>query len=266
MAASLTDAEVAVRAAAAGAAVARAGFGSDTRRVSDAGLDFTTEADIATERAIRAVLSDLRPADAIVGEELGADGSSSRRWLVDPICGTLNFAARVPLFAVNVALDIDGVTTAAAVVDPIADDAFWTDGANAWQRVDAAVAGAEVDRPLAPTTSSRLLSMNLDCDYPGSIGTRLLSDESLRSRFSPRCMSTTLALAWVATGQQAAYVTAGDLRGSVHWAAGVALCRAAGAVISNLAGGDLHSGGQGMIAAADAEAHDFLLARLDSLR
>ena len=262
MAGSVTDAEVAVRAAYAGAAVALAGFGSGSRRVSDAGLDFTTEADIATERAIRAVLSDLRPGDAIVGEELGADGSSSRRWLVDPICGTLNFAARVPLFAVNVALEIDGVTTAAAVVDPVADDAFWTDGANAWQRVD----GAEVDRPLAPAASSRLLSVNLDCDYPGSIGTRLLSDEGLRTRFSPRCMSTTLALAWVATGQQAGYVTGGDLRGSVHWAAGIALCRAAGAVISNLAGGDLHTGEHGMIAAADAEAHDFVLARLDSLR
>jgi myo-inositol-1(or 4)-monophosphatase len=261
-----SDAEVAVRAARAGAAVARAHYGAAPPRIKDAGVDFTTEADVETELAIRAVLTQLRPGDGIVGEELGSSGQSSRRWLVDPICGTLNFAARVPLFAVNVALEFDGVTTTAAVADPVAGDLYWTDGESAWRRIFGAVDDAGVDRALAPTPSSRLVSINLESPYPGSLGTRLLSDDGFRARFSPRCLSTTLALAWVATGQQAGYITGGDLRGSVHWAAGIALCRAAGAVVTNLAGGTLHTDDHGMLAAADAETHAFVLSALNSLR
>ena len=79
-------------------------------------------------------------------------------------------------------------------------------------------------------------------------------------------MLTTLALAWVATGQQAAYITGGDLQGSVHWTAGIALCRAAGAVVTNLAGGELHTGAHGMVAAADAETHALVLAAVNPAR
>lgn len=107
--------------------------------------------------------------------------------------------------------------------------------------------------------------MNLESSYPNKVGTRLLSDDDLRSRFSLRCLSTTLALAWVATGQHAGYVTGGDLRHSVHWAAGIAMCRAAGAVTTNLAGEELHTGAYGMIAAANEETHTFLLASLQRL-
>ncbi|MDF2580670.1 MAG: inositol monophosphatase [Microbacterium sp.] len=263
---SAADAEVAVRAASAGAAVARARYNTGSRRTADRGLDFTTEADVETERAIRDVLAQLRPGDAVVGEELGASGDGRRRWLVDPICGTLNFAAGVPLFAVNVALDIDDFTTAAAVADPAAGDVFWTDGAAAWHRPGTTAVDTGADRRLDPTSSSRLVTVNLESSYPEDIGTRLLSDEVFRARFSPRFLSTTLALAWVATGQQAGYITGGDLRGSVHWTAGIALCRAAGAVVTNLAGDELHTGDHGLVAAADAESHAFLLARLHATR
>ena len=86
------------------------------------------------------------------------------------------------------------------------------------------------------------------------------------ARGSAHDVFRTLALSWVATGQQAAYITGGDLRSSVHWAAGIALCRAAGAVVTNLAGGELHTGEHGMVAAADAETHAFVLAVLNSMR
>jgi myo-inositol-1(or 4)-monophosphatase len=250
---SVSDPEVAVRAGLAGAAVVGSRFGTGSRRVSQAGVDFTTEADVESERAIRAVLSELRPGDAVTGEELGASGESARRWLVDPICGTMNFAAGLPVFAVNIALQVDGVPRAAAVVDPVAGHVVWTDGTAAWRRIDG------VDSLLAPTSSSRLVTVNLESSYANGVGARLLVDETVRSRFSPRCLSSTLALAWVATGQQAAYVTGGDLRGSVHWSAGIAVCQAAGAVVTNLAGGALHTGDHGMLAAADAETHAFLL-------
>src|SRR5688572_15285062 len=212
------------------------------------------------------VLSEHRPQDAIVGEELGSSGDSSRRWLVDPICGTLNFAAGLPLFAVNVALDIDGTTAAAAVADPMAARVLWTDGVQAWHRPDVPTATRGADVPLAPTPSSRLVSVDLDGHDPYSAVGQVLFDQAFRERFSPRCVSTTLAVAWVANGQQAAYITGGDLRGSVHWTAGIALCRAAGAVVTNLAGGELHTGVHGMVAAADAETHAFVLAAVNATR
>ncbi|WP_254774005.1 inositol monophosphatase family protein [Microbacterium sp. cf046] len=249
----MSDAEVAVRAALAGAAVVRSRYGSGSRRVSETGVDFTTDADVEAERAIRAVLSTLRPGDAVLGEELGASGDSTRIWLVDPICGTMNFAAGLPVFAVNVALEVDGATRVGAVADPVAGHTFWADGTDAWRRVDG------VDSLLTPSSWSRLVTVNLESAYSNGVGARLLVDERVRSRFSPRCLSSTLALAWVATGQQAAYVTGGDLRGSVHWAAGIALCEAADAVVTNLAGGELHTGDHGLLAAADAETHAFLL-------
>ncbi len=256
MSESVTDAEVAVRAGWAGAALAGSRYRTGSRRVAHVGVDFTTEADVEAERAIRAVLSELRPGDAILGEELGASGDSARRWLVDPICGTMNFAAGLPVFAVNVALEVDGMTRVAAVVDPISRHAFWTDGTTAWRRADG------IDTLLTPTASSRLVTVNLESSYSNGLGARLLMDDTVRARFSPRCLSSTLALTWVASGQQAGYVTGGDLRGSVHWAAGIALCQAGGAVITNLAGGELHTGHHGMLAAADAETHAFLLAAM----
>lgn len=250
-------------AASAGATVARALYGTEVDHFDKEGVDFATAADLEAERAIRAVLAEHRPDDAIIGEELGAEGRSSRRWLVDPICGTLNFAAGVPLFAVNVALDDEGVTTAAAVADPPAGEVFWTDGDGAW-RVGAGGPRREPDVRLVPSASSRLVTVNLETLDPQGLAVALLSNEVFLARFSPRCFSSTLSLAWVAAGKQAAYVTGGALRGSVHWEAGMALCRAAGAVVTNLDGGELHTGDQGLVAAADAETHEFVLTALHS--
>jgi myo-inositol-1(or 4)-monophosphatase len=110
-----TDIEVAIAAAEAGAEVVARAYGDDHVRHLKSPTDFATVTDTDAERAIRGVLSRYRPGDSQVGEELGASGSAdaARRWLIDPLCGTLNFAAATPLFSVNVAL-IDGARTQAA--------------------------------------------------------------------------------------------------------------------------------------------------------
>jgi myo-inositol-1(or 4)-monophosphatase len=64
----------------------------------------------------------------------------------------------------------------------------------------------------------------------------MLSSPVFTRQFGPRVRSTTLALAWVAAGRRAAYVTEGDLRDSVHFAAGIALCQAAGCIVAGLHG------------------------------
>ena len=66
-------------------------------------------------------------------------------------------------------------------------------------------------------------------------------------------------MAWVAAGRRAAYVTDGHLRDSVHFAAGIALCRAAGCTVTGLHGQPTHTGAGGLIAAADQRTHALLL-------
>jgi myo-inositol-1(or 4)-monophosphatase len=253
----LTDAELAVAAAQAGAAVARSRYGGSLSRLAKSALDFATDADIEAEQAITGVLRAARPDDAILGEELGASGSpgGTRTWLVDPICGTANFAARTPLVAVNVALRADERVLAAAAADPIAEEIFWTDGQAAWRRT------GQVDEPLEPDATSRLVDLNLDLPQPNApkfTTAGLLSTPEFTAAFQPRVLSTTLALAWLAAGRRAAYVTDGDLRDSVHFAAGIALCRAAGCVVTDLFGAPVLTGPNGLIAAADQPTHDAL--------
>jgi histidinol-phosphatase len=63
-----------------------------------------TDADRATEQALRDALQRLRPEQAIVGEEFGGDGQSEWRWILDPIDGTINYANGVPVWATLIAL------------------------------------------------------------------------------------------------------------------------------------------------------------------
>src|SRR5690242_11572695 len=116
-----SDAQVALRAASAGAAVVREMYGASLTRYEKGGGDFATAADIAAEEAVLDVLRAARPDDAVTGEESGESGAagSGRRWLVDPLCGTLNYAVGNMLVAVNVALrDASSGIVAAASADP----------------------------------------------------------------------------------------------------------------------------------------------------
>jgi histidinol-phosphatase len=63
-----------------------------------------TDADRATEQALRDALRRLRPEQAIVGEEFGGDGQAEWRWILDPIDGTINYANGVPVWATLIAL------------------------------------------------------------------------------------------------------------------------------------------------------------------
>ena len=89
---------------------------------------------------------------------------------MDPICGTLNFAAGLPLFAVNVALEVDGVTAAAAVVDPVAGDVFWTDGDSAWQRIDGVDRVLCADIVVAPRVGESREQLSGCGRHPGAVG------------------------------------------------------------------------------------------------
>jgi histidinol-phosphatase len=67
-----------------------------------------TEADIAIEAMIRERVHGRFPGDGITGEEGGVEGAMERRWIVDPIDGTKNFADGIQIWANLIALEVDG--------------------------------------------------------------------------------------------------------------------------------------------------------------
>lgn len=251
----LSDAEVAVAAASAGAAEVRARYGQPVERFAKQGTDFATSADLASEAAVRAVVTGQRPEDAMIGEEKGRSGpdDAARRWLVDPLCGTRNFAATTPLFAVNVALQAGSRALAAASADPITGEVFWTDGGGAWVRRDG------TDTPLAPSAASLLVDLDLDHAESGH-SFHLISHPTFLRDYQPRVSSTTLAMTWLADGRRAGYLHEGDLRDNVHFAAPVAIARAAGCVVTGVHGQPLDVAPYGLLAGADADTHAALLA------
>jgi myo-inositol-1(or 4)-monophosphatase len=161
------------------------------------------------------------------------------------------------MVAVNVALRIGPKLAVAAVADPFTDEVFSTDGVTACSRVNGHRG------VLIPDANSKLVDLNLDPPFPNAPAfraTTLAADAGFVSKFRPRVLSTSLALAWVATGQRAAYVTDGDVRDSVHFAAGLALCEAAGCTVTDLRGDAWGNGATGLLAAADPKTHSELLA------
>ncbi len=86
--------------------------------------DLVSDADLAAEKAIRSVLAQRRPDDAILGEEGGATGAGDLRWVVDPLDGTINYLYEIPAFAVSVACEDASGTIAGVVLDPLRDEVF----------------------------------------------------------------------------------------------------------------------------------------------
>jgi histidinol-phosphatase len=90
-----------------------------------ADLTPVTDADRAVERAIRERLSRDRPDEAVLGEEEGAVGGASTRWIVDPIDGTKNFSRGIPIWATLIALERDGALVASVVSAPALRGRWW---------------------------------------------------------------------------------------------------------------------------------------------
>ena len=78
-----------------------------------------TDADKATEMAIRAILTKERPDDGVLGEEFGeSDNLGSRYWVIDPIDGTQNFMRSVPSWSTLIALIENGEVVVGVVSAP----------------------------------------------------------------------------------------------------------------------------------------------------
>ena len=97
------------------------------RRIAYKGspTNLVTEMDAQCEALIVERLRSTFAGDAILSEEAGGiAGRSGRRWIVDPLDGTTNYAHGLPIFAVSIALEVDRRVVLGVVYDPTRDELF----------------------------------------------------------------------------------------------------------------------------------------------
>jgi myo-inositol-1(or 4)-monophosphatase len=226
------------------------------------GRDVVTRADVAVEDLIARLLGDAF-GTPVIGEERGgarpADGSAY--WLVDPICGTRNYASGIPLYCVNVALVEHDVVVGAVVADASTDETTVAErGRGTWT-----LANDDVRRVVA-TDQSRTIVVE-DGKSAGELRSHaaaFMSAVVRADRWDFRSLGTTLAFAYLATGRIAAYIvfsasTASAPVHSVHSAAGGLLALEAGCLLTDVDGNLWRSGAPTLIAAATTELHEQLL-------
>lgn len=200
-------------------------------------VDIVTEADRATERLIRDVISRARPGDAILGEEGGgAPGTSGLTWVVDPIDGTVNYLYDIPAWAVSVAV-VEGdpdprawQVLAGAVVNPVTGETYTA----------ATGAGATLNgRAIAVPEKSDLSTALIATGFAYDADVRARQAEALkgllpRVRDIRRMGACSLDLCAVASGRVDAYFEA-TLPPWDH-AAGGLIVREAGGIVSGRRG------------------------------
>ena len=221
-----------------------------------AGFDPVTEADRASERAMRAILAARRPDDAIVGEEYGTrPGSSGLTWVLDPIDGTRAYLCGAPTWGVLI-----GVTDAEGAVYGLIDQP-WTGERFEGGPGVAGVTAPQGNRALSVRRGVGLAQATLMTTYPEVGGPdetaafRRVADGVRLTRYGFDCY----AYALLALGQVDLVIEAGLQPYDV--VAPIAVVQAAGGIVTDWSGGPAHGGGR-VIAAATPELHAQALALL----
>lgn len=234
--------------------LARERAGADDVTIKD-GRDVVTGTDVAVEDAVRAALADALGA-TLVGEERGgvAPEDGGAYWLMDPLCGTRNFASGVPLYCVNLALVEGGEVTAAVVGVPAADDLYAAErGRGAWGLERGAW------RRLAASEETLTLVIE-DGKSAGARRARCASFVAAvmhADRWDLRALGSTIGLAYLAAGRISGY--SAFLAGPVHAAAGVLVASEAGATVTDVDGAPWTVASDSVFASATPELHAELM-------
>jgi histidinol-phosphatase len=160
-----SDLELAVRLTDAADAITISRFRTGLAIETKADLTPVTEADRAVEAEVRRLLARERPDDAILGEEEGAAGAGARRWIVDPIDGTRNYARGIPIWATLVAVEEDGIVRAGVASAPALGRRWWAErGAGAF------ASGERIRVSTVSSVDQAVLSFALENGLPAIAG------------------------------------------------------------------------------------------------
>jgi myo-inositol-1(or 4)-monophosphatase len=205
------------------------------RQVSFKGTvtNLVTEMDARAEKLVVDALHDAFPDDGILAEEGSARSApSGRRWIIDPLDGTTNYAHGVPAFAVGIGLEAAGRVVLGVVYEPIRDELYVAErGGGAFLN----------DTRLAVSTTPVLDASLLATGFPYDIRTTARNNLAqyaafaVRTRGVRRFGSALLDFAWVAAGRLDGFW---ELRlGPWDVAGGAILVEEAGGKVTNLTGG-----------------------------
>lgn len=213
------------------------------------GFDPVTEGDRAGEAAMRDVLAALRPNDAILGEEFGAQsGSSGLVWVLDPIDGTRGFISGTPTWGVLIAVGDDSGPKFGIIDQPYIGERF-LGGFGLAECI-----GPHGTVALQTSATDALDDAILFTTFPevgsaeeGKAFQRVAAQAKL-TRYGMDCY----AYALLASGQVDLVIEAGlnayDIQGPI------AVIEAAGGVVTDWCGKPAHKGGQ-VLAAANPALH-----------
>ena len=196
-------------------------------------VDPVTAVDRAAEEAIAGVIRSERPGDGILAEEgTETQPTTGRRWVIDPLDGTVNFVHGIPQVGVSIALEVDGAPAVGVVRDVYRGEEFWAvRGEGAYRDGQTIAVSATAD------LGSALISTGFPYDRRerAAAYTRIITEVLGVAQGVRRMGSAALDLAWVACG-----------RYEGHWefrmepwdvAAGLLLVREAGGTASSSDGG-----------------------------
>jgi len=224
--------------------------------------DFVSAADIRAEQILFEALAKARPGYSFLGEERGmVEGTDkTHTWIVDPLDGTTNFLHAIPHFAINIALQREGVVVAAVTYHPVTNELFWAEKGKGCYLNDHRLRVAARTR-----MDEAVLATGIPFLGHGQHGRFLKELHQISQRVAGvrRFGSAALDLAWVAAGRYDGYWER-DLK-AWDMAAGLLLVTEAGGKVTNAEGGD-DVLGAGSVVAGNLDIHPQVLERLNAAR
>ena len=219
-------------------------------------FDPVTIADRAAEAAMREILTEMRPQDAVLGEEYGyREGSSGLTWVLDPIDGTRGYISGTPTWGVLISVRDDNGPIFGMITQPYIGERFVGGLGEAYMQ------GPHGEVTLNTCAPRPLEKATMLSTFP-EIGTKVereyfeaLAGKVQLTRFGLDCYGYAL----LAAGHVDLVVEAGLQAYDVQ--APIAVVQAAGGVITDWRGRPAHEGGR-LLAAANAEVHAAALAIL----
>jgi myo-inositol-1(or 4)-monophosphatase len=236
---------------------------SGARRIAYKGTptNLVTEMDQRAETLILERLRRAFPDDAVLAEEQGAAaGRSGRRWIVDPLDGTTNYAHALPVFGVSIALEDAGRLALGVVYDPTRDEMFVGE-----RGAGATLNDAPVRVSVTPAVGESLLATGFPYNIRETSDTNLreYAAMSLRARAVRRLGSAVIDLAYVACGRFDGFW---ELRlGAWDVAAGAVILEEAGGRVTGIDGAPLDVDAPTLLA-TNGLIHDEMLAILEEVR
>jgi myo-inositol-1(or 4)-monophosphatase len=219
--------------------------------------DLVTDADLASQDAIRRIITTRFPEHAFVGEEQGtesiAPSANQLTWIVDPLDGTTNYVHGYPNFAVSVAIARGNDVQAGVIYDPLRDQCFAAAaGKGAWCN------GVILKTSEVSAVAEALVAVSLPAHVHRDSADLLDFIEAAQvSQAVRRSGSAALNLAHVASGALDAFWAS-----QIHaWdvAAGALLVREAGGIITGRTGEAFDLWNPHFLAAAGPQLHREML-------